>query len=139
MALALEPGPGVVGQGVSTERAYRVTYLAVFPKRHPLAQKTSVKLAELRPYQLIVGHRGTYGRQLFEQALHHEGLSDRARIVAETDTSAFTLVCIREGLGIGIVAGREDGFLLARDLVARRLNPQREKPGSHSCGNGEDT
>jgi DNA-binding transcriptional LysR family regulator len=123
LALSLEPGPGVIGDGVSVERAYRIDYLAVFPKGHALARTATLRLAELASQPLIVGHGGTYGRQLLEQALHREGLSDRLQIVAETDTSAFTLACVRAGMGIGIVAGRARGFL-SRDLVVRSLQRQ---------------
>jgi DNA-binding transcriptional LysR family regulator len=57
-----------------------------------------------------------------DQAFHHEGLLERVQIVAETDTSAFTIACVRAGMGIGIVAGRAAG-LLSRDLVTRSLAP----------------
>ncbi|MCI0359264.1 MAG: LysR family transcriptional regulator, partial [Planctomycetaceae bacterium] len=89
LALTLEPGPGVASKGVTLERAYQIDYLAVFPRKHPLARERLLRLADLIKYPLIVGHAGTFGRQLIEQALHHEGLSDRAQIIAETDTSAF--------------------------------------------------
>jgi DNA-binding transcriptional LysR family regulator len=120
LALTLEPGPGVAGKGVCVERAYRIDYLALLPRRHPLAREPAPRLADLAAYPLVVGHGGTYGRQLLEQALHHEGLSDRVRIVAETDTSAFTIACVRAGMGIGIVAGQARGFL-SRGLVVRSL------------------
>jgi DNA-binding transcriptional LysR family regulator len=123
LALTLEPGPGLVGRGVCSERAYRIDYLALFPKRNPLARKAVLRLADLAAQPLIVGHARTYGRQLLEQALHHEGLLEHIQIVAETDTSAFTIACVRAGMGVGIVAGRARG-LLARDLVARSLTPQ---------------
>jgi DNA-binding transcriptional LysR family regulator len=123
LGLTLEPAPNVLGKGVSIERAYPIEYLALFPKRHPLARQARVSLQELATHPLILGHSGTYGRQLFEQALHREGLSGRVQIMAETDTSAFTIACVRAGMGIGIVAGRPTGFL-SRDLVARSLASQ---------------
>ncbi len=123
LALTLEPGPGIVGRGVTVERAYPIDYLALIPKRHALAARRSLSLRELVQHPLVVGHRGTYGRQLLEQALHHAGLSGQVRIVAETDNSAFTIACVRSGMGVGVVAGRAAGFL-TRDLVARSLQPQ---------------
>jgi DNA-binding transcriptional LysR family regulator len=120
LALTLESGPGLVRRAVYSERAYPIDYLAVFPKRHPLASTKSVTLADLVRHPLIVGHTRTYGRQLLEQALHHEGLLDQVQVAAETDTSAFTIACVRAGMGIGIVAGRPGGFL-ARDLTTRSL------------------
>jgi DNA-binding transcriptional LysR family regulator len=123
LALTLEPGPGVASRGVSVERAYPIDYLAIFPRRHPLARQRSLRLAAIVKHPLIVGHSGTYGRQLLEQALHHEGLSERTQIVAETDTSAFTIACVRSGMGVGIVAGQAGGFLV-RGLATRSLAPQ---------------
>jgi DNA-binding transcriptional LysR family regulator len=123
LALTLEPGPGGAGRGVTVERAYPIDYLALIPKRHRLAGGAALSLRALVGYPLVVGHSGTYGRQLLQQALHREGLLGRARIVAETDTSAFTIACVRAGMGLGVVAGRPAGFL-TRDLVARTLQPQ---------------
>jgi DNA-binding transcriptional LysR family regulator len=123
LGLTLEPGPGVIGAGVSVERAYRIDYLAVYPRRHPLARKVTRGLADLVRYPVVVGHAGTFGRQLLEQALHREGLAQHLQIAAETDTSAFTIACVRAGMGVGIVAGQSHGFL-ARGLVVRSLQRQ---------------
>jgi DNA-binding transcriptional LysR family regulator len=123
LALTLEAGPGLVGRGICSERAYPIDYLALLPKRHPVARHGALRLADLVAYPLIVGHAQTYGRQLLEQALHHEGLLEKAQIVAETDTSAFTIACVRAQMGIGIVAGRARGWL-SRDLVTRPLTAE---------------
>jgi len=122
LALTLKSGPGLVGGAVISQRAYQIDYLAVLPKRHPLARKNTLSLADLAACPLIVGHARTYGRQLLDQAFHHDGLLDQVQIVAETDTSAFTIACVRAGMGIGVVAGRPAG-LLSRDLVTRSLAP----------------
>ncbi|MCI0357950.1 MAG: substrate-binding domain-containing protein, partial [Planctomycetaceae bacterium] len=37
--------------------------------------------------------------------------------------SAFTIACVRAGMGIGIVAGQPQGFL-TRGLATRSLQPQ---------------
>jgi DNA-binding transcriptional LysR family regulator len=123
LALTLEPGPGVLQKAVCCERAYPIDYLAILPKQHPLSARAGVGLADLVRYPMVIGHAGTYGRQLIEQALHHEGLSQRMQIAAETDTSAFTIACVRAGMGIGIVAGHRQGFLM-RDLVVHSLQRQ---------------
>jgi DNA-binding transcriptional LysR family regulator len=122
LALTLESGPGLLGRAVCSERAYQIDYLALFPNRHPLASKAALRLADLASYPLIVGHTRTYGRQLLDQAFHHAELRERVQIVAETDTSAFTIACVRAGMGIGVVAGRTAG-ILSRDLVTRSLAP----------------
>jgi DNA-binding transcriptional LysR family regulator len=123
LALALERGPGLTSRAVCSERAYRIDYLAVLPRRHALARKSSLDLADLACFPLIVGHSETYGRQLLDQALHHEGLLEQMQVAAETDTSAFTIACVRAGMGIGIVAGRPRGTL-SRGLVVRPLTRQ---------------
>ena len=123
LALTLEPGPGVLGREVCVERAYKIEYLAIFPKRHPLAKEPELRLSDLAAHPLILGHPGTYGRQLLEQALHHEGLWERVEIVAETDTSAFTIACVRARMGVGIIAGRAGGFL-CKGLVTRPLQAE---------------
>lgn len=123
LALTIDPGPGVLGHDVCLERAYRIDYLAVFPKRHPLARKPNVRLADLANYPLIAGHGGTYIRRMLEQGLYHEGLSQPAIIAAETDTSAFTVACVLAGLGVGVIAGRAGG-MLCRDLVVRSLRDE---------------
>lgn len=121
LALTLEPGPGSLAKSVGYQRAYPIHYLAVLPVHHQLARKTSVRLRDLVAHPLIVGHAGTYGRVLFEQALHREDLLDRLQIAVETDNSAFTVACVRAGMGLGITAGLARGALI-QDLVARSLS-----------------
>jgi DNA-binding transcriptional LysR family regulator len=123
LGLTLEPGPRSAGEGVSYDRAYRIEFLALLPKRHPLCRRAELRLADLVAYPLVVGHATTYGRHLLDQALHREGLLDRLRIAAETDNSAFTSACVRAGIGVGIVAGQASS-ILSRGLVARPLRGQ---------------
>jgi DNA-binding transcriptional LysR family regulator len=121
VALTLEPGPGSLAKTVASQRAYPIDYLAVLPPDHPLATKTSLRLRDLVAHPLIVGHSGTFGRVLLEQALHREDLLDRLQIAAETDNSAFTVACVRAGMGLGVTAGQAQGAL-HRDLVTRSLS-----------------
>ena len=123
LALTLEPGPDVLDESVSYERAYANDHLAVFPGKHPLARKPKLHLRDLVEFPLIVGHRGTYGRRVLEQALYREGLHSRLRIAVETDNSAFTVACVRAGLGVGLLAGRQDGLLMRR-LASRPLRDE---------------
>ena len=123
LALVLEPGPGVRKEGLCFQSAYEVAYLAILPQRHPLVEKAAPQLTDLLSWPLIVGHPGTSGRVLLEHALHREGVLDRLRIAAETDNSAFTIACVRAGMGIGIVAGSVAGFLTSK-LVCCSLSRQ---------------
>lgn len=120
LALALEPGPGLVGSGVTCEALYEIDYLALVPGDHSLAPKKSIRLLDLVAHPLIVGYRGTYGRHLLEQALHRQRLLGRLVVSVETSNSAFTIACVRAGMGIGIVAGRAEN-VLTRGLTVRSL------------------
>jgi DNA-binding transcriptional LysR family regulator len=111
LGILLEPRAGKVGATLSVERAYEIEYLVVLAPGDPLGQRRSLRLADLVSRPLIVGHPGTHARQMLEEALHREGLRDRMRIAVETDNSAFTMACVRAGMGVGIVAGQENGFL----------------------------
>ena len=120
LALALDPGPGLRSQDLKSERAYRLEYQAVFPAKHPLATKAKVTLADLVEYPLVVGAAATYGRMLFDQAMHRSELAERVNVAVETDNSAYTVACVRAGLGVGVIAGRVEGTL-TRGLQIRSL------------------
>lgn len=120
LALTLQPLREAAHPRVQVERAFPIQYLALFPRRHPFARKRRLRLEDLLDVPLVVGHLGTYSRQLLEQAIYQRGLSGPLRIVAETDSSAFTAACVRAGMGVGIIAGRPDGFL-CRGLESRSL------------------
>jgi DNA-binding transcriptional LysR family regulator len=115
LAMAIDPGPGLRAQTIHVERAYRLDHLAVVLRNHPLAQKPRVTLRELLGYPMILGTRETYTRMLIEQAIHREELSEKMRVAAETDNSAYTFACVRAGLGVGVLAGRV-GSELSRGL-----------------------
>ena len=120
VALMLEPTPDMAHSAISYRPAYSIDYLAVMPKRHRLAKKKAISLADLVESPVIVGHQGTVGRRLLEQALHTNGLLGKLRVSAETDNSAVTIACARAGLGIGVLAGAADGSQL-RQLATHSL------------------
>lgn len=120
VALMIEPPPSMRTDGITYQRLYTIEYLAVFPKRHRLARKSMLRLADLAGEPLIVGNSNTVGRQLLEQAVVRLDLTEQLRIVAETDNSASTVACVRAGMGVGFIAGRSDGNL-TRPLACRSL------------------
>ncbi len=122
LALTLDPGPGMRGTRVQAERAFRLEYLALIPDGHPLATKLRPRLKDLVTHPLVLGSRQTYGRLLLEQALHREDLFEQLQVAAETDNSAYTIACVRAGLGVGVLAGRPDGHL-CQGLLVRSLEP----------------
>ncbi len=111
LAMALEPGPDYVDKAVTVRPAYEIDYLLIARKNHALAKKRGFRFAAITNHPLIVHHRGSYSRHLLEQTLHTHNLHNSVQIAVESDNSAFTAACVRAGLGIGIIAGRPDGFL----------------------------
>lgn len=111
LALGLEPGPGYTDRSVHIEPAYKIDYLLIAPRKHPISQKSSFRFSDITRHPLIVHHKGSYSRHLVDQALHGQNLLYQADIAVESDNSAFTAACVRAGVGIGIIAGLPDGFL----------------------------
>jgi DNA-binding transcriptional LysR family regulator len=70
-------------KGISVEYSQREYVHAVVNARHPLAQRSSVSLAELLPYALAIVDEGTTVRQLFDVCCSAEQLSFEP--VFETD------------------------------------------------------
>lgn len=126
LALTLERGVEQRDTPVSCEQAYANGYLAIFPTGHPLKKRKLLELNELIKFSIVVGHRGTSGRGLFEQALHRLDLLGNLQFAAETDNSTFTISCVHAGLGVGIVA---------RQAIEGPFTYQLEKRSlSHSLG-----
>ena len=123
LAIMLQPGPGSAHESVHIAAAYQVRYLAIAPRRHPLSRQKRITLAEIVKHPLIIGHAHTHVRQLFEQAVHREGLTGSLRISVETDNSAFTIACVRAGMGVGILAGNPLGTL-SRSLATHSLQAE---------------
>ncbi|MFO1021831.1 MAG: LysR family transcriptional regulator [Planctomycetales bacterium] len=123
LALVLEPDPKRLHPQVVSSAAYANSYLAVFPKRHPLAKEPRVGLKEVVAHPLILGHTGTSSRQMFDFALHRLGIDRSPQVVMETDNAAFTISCVHAGLGVGIIAGRP-GQSLTKGLLTRNLGQE---------------
>ncbi len=120
IALMLESGPGFTNKAVELQRAYDIEYLLIAPARHALGKSASVQPEDLAQYPLVLPQPGFYSRHLVDQMLHHHGLTASARIAVETANSAFTVACVRAGLGVGVIAGRADGPL-CKGLVVHSL------------------
>lgn len=120
LAVLLEPTPERRSPRLEFRAAYCIEYLAVFPARHPLARKRQVRLSDLAVEPLIVGHSETFVRKALDFALHQRHGQRALQIAVETDNSALTIACVRQGMGVGVIAGREGGELL-RGLRVRSL------------------
>jgi DNA-binding transcriptional LysR family regulator len=107
---------------VDFEFAYDSEFLLVLPPKHPLARKRRLELVDILRYPLIIGHRQTHIRQRVDEVLHKMGLLDEMRVAVETGTGAFTIQCVRAGMGIGISGGNPRG-MLTEGLAVRSLRP----------------
>ncbi|MEQ1824766.1 MAG: LysR family transcriptional regulator [Pirellula sp.] len=124
MALLIEPPREAVMQGIACEVLYPIDYLAAFPPRHRLARKADFTLLDLEHEPIVAGNPDTVGRRMLEQAWFRYSIKSPMNIVVETDNSAFTIACVRAGIGIGVIAGRMDGNLskhVASKLLSRDL------------------
>ena len=112
VAFMLEPPVELINPRLEYQLSYKIDYLAVFPKRHRLKNKTNIDLKDLIKEPLVIGHSETTARRLLEQALLREGLLEQANFAIETDNSALTIACVHAGLGVGIVGGQDQGPLM---------------------------
>ncbi|MEM9588508.1 MAG: LysR family transcriptional regulator [Planctomycetota bacterium] len=118
LALALQPGLKQGTPQIHYEPAYAVDFLAVSTRNHDYARCRSASLHELAKHPLVVTITGTHARDALDQAFHREGLTPN--IAIETDNGAFTVACVMAGMGVGVLAGREQGTL-SRKLHRRSL------------------
>jgi DNA-binding transcriptional LysR family regulator len=121
LALTLEPGPRVpVPPTVVHEPAYEMDYLLVTPKRHPLARRSRLSVADIAQYPLVLGRQEAYARHRLEEVFFRHGLLKSLNIAVETSSDAFSLACVHAGMGVAIIAGHPRG-LLCRSLWTRSL------------------
>lgn len=120
LAVMLEPTPERRNPHLEFRAAYCIEYLVVFPTQHRLARKRPLRLSDLVAEPLIVGHPETFVRRALDFAMHQRQTKNALHVVVETDNSALTIACVRQGMGVGIIAGREGGQLL-RGLPVRSL------------------
>lgn len=112
LAVMLEPTPERRSPRLEFIPAYRIEFLAVFPARHKLSRKSPLRLHDLSGEPLIVGHSETFVRRALDFAMHQRHATSPLQVAVETDNSALTIACVRQGMGVGIIAGREGGELL---------------------------
>jgi DNA-binding transcriptional LysR family regulator len=92
---------------------YRIEYLAIFPARHGLAKKATLRLGDLLSEPLVIGHPETFIRRALDVAIHQSNFTSPIQVAVETSNSAITIGCVRQGMGVGIIAGKANGRLLS--------------------------
>jgi len=120
-AFTLEPTYEHQSPRLEYRPVYAIDIVAVFPPGHALDAIEEISLEDLAEHPLVIGGPRTHVRQTLEEELHRKDL--KANIVVETDTGAFTIACVQEGMGVGLLAGNPDG-VLCRGLTVRSLRNQ---------------
>ena len=95
---------------------YRWDRCIVVKKNHPLAQLSTVGLADVAEYPLVTYVFGFTGRSKLDEAFLREGLAPKVVFTA-TDADVIKTY-VRLGLGIGIIAKMAHDEVLDDDLVA---------------------
>jgi DNA-binding transcriptional LysR family regulator len=104
----------------SPELAYRhlfsMHWSLITPRRHPLAGRKNVRLAQILHYPLILYERGSTGRQHVAEAFQRLGLSPHVEIEA-TNTDLIVRM-VEAGLGVAIVPLHPSGAVTRGRRVA---------------------
>jgi len=120
-----------LGVAAPYERSAELTYRHLFslkwslvtPRRHALAERRTVKIAEIAGEPLILFERGSTGRQHVLEAFGRAGAAPH--IVMETTNTDITLRMVEAGLGVAIVPLLDSGIVTkGRRVVTIPLGKQ---------------
>lgn len=116
-----------VPKSMATYPLFTSTVAAIYDRRHPLARRQRISLADLAGCGLIVTSRVSAIRRIVERAFAEKGLE--MRTVLETGECSLISEYARMKLGVGLVhetcvRGKVTGDLRCRDLkhLFRRLD-----------------
>ena len=94
----------------------RETFSVVVPKRHRLAARQSLALAELKDEPMVALPSDSRTRRTIDAAASTAGFS--LRQVVTVGPFATLMGCVRAGVGLAVVPTGATGFFLGRDLRA---------------------
>jgi len=109
-----------------TEPLYRWHHCVVVPKNHPLTQEKKLTLDRIAAYPLVTYDAAFTGRTALDETFAQAGLETNVVLTA-IDTDVIKTY-VRQGMGIGIIAGVAFDAERDFDLVAldgSRLFPER--------------
>jgi DNA-binding transcriptional LysR family regulator len=109
-----------------TEPLYRWHHCVVVPKNHPLTQEKKLTLDRIAGYPLVTYDAAFTGRTALDETFAHAGLETNVVLTA-IDTDVIKTY-VRQGMGIGIIAGVAFDTERDFDLVAldgSKLFPER--------------
>ena len=72
-------------------------------KKHPLARKRKVQLADLLAYPVILPAEGSISRRLINRLLHRHNFSGRLQIIMETPMFDTIQQYVEMGVGVGLM------------------------------------
>ena len=104
---------------MSGEALQRETFCLVVPRRHRLASRPRVTLAELRDEPLVALPGDSRTRRTIDAAASVAGVT--LRQMTTVNQFATLMGCVRAGVGLAIVPTGATGQFLGRDLRAVRL------------------
>lgn len=98
----------------------------IAPPRHPLAERKSIRLADIIRYPLIVYERGSTGRQHVVEAFQQHSLTPHVEIEA-TNTDLIVRM-VEAGLGVAVVPLHDSGAVTKGRRVAIRSLGKQVRP-----------
>jgi DNA-binding transcriptional LysR family regulator len=102
---------------------FSMSWSLIAPPRHPLANKRSIRLADIVPFPLIMYERGSTGRQHVAEAFQRLDLAPQCEIEA-TNTDLLVRM-VEAGLGIAVVPLHPSGAVTrGRRVVVHGLGRQ---------------
>jgi DNA-binding transcriptional LysR family regulator len=102
---------------------FSMDWSLIAPLRHPILQKSSLRLADLAEQPLILFERGSTGRQHVMDAFHGAGLP--LRVDMETTNTEIIVRMVEAGLGVSIVPLMPSGAVTrGRRIGVRPLGDQ---------------
>ena len=111
VAAPYEPSPELIYRHL-----FSMPWSLITPPRHPLADKRSVRLADIVQFPLILYERGSTGRQHVAEAFQRVGLVPQIEMEA-TNTDLIVRM-VEAGLGIAIVPLHPSGAVTRGRRVA---------------------
>ncbi|WP_197453477.1 LysR family transcriptional regulator [Caulifigura coniformis] len=121
LAVMLKPATGTLHHpGVEFESVHQMDFLLVTPLGHSILTKQRLRLQDVLSFPLVLGRPEAFSRRRFEAIVHALSPGASYEVALETSSGSLTLAAVKEGLGVGVIAGTRRG-VKARGLGVRSL------------------
>ncbi|MBL8793595.1 MAG: LysR family transcriptional regulator [Planctomycetia bacterium] len=108
-------------QLLTTEPLCTRPWVLVLPRRHPLAKKPRLRLADIAAQPLILPERASNWRQAVDGVFRAAGLLDRVRVVLEVSQTLAARRYVGLGLGVAVLPLPRAGLYLPQ-ITTRLLD-----------------